>query len=117
MDTTNLSKTVEHIKSAMISIGFSEGEADKQLSELGDVVSLKFVEKVIEAKKGTLNGIIDTSNIEEFIKNNLSPEETIRILQEDITPLVNEYWTEITKDLPREKQSLFFNSIQAIPAE
>mgnify|MGYP001594997885 FL=1 len=99
----------EKIKNALLSIGFSVEEADKQISELGKVIQLTVIEHIAAENKD--DKLAFAKDPESYVKNRYDTQSLADIVSKVSGKVISEYFSEVTKDLPNSKRTEFFAKI------
>lgn len=92
----NLIEISDKIKNTLISIGFSEEEADSQLEDLSEIIISAFVQKVPDKSQ---------------LKNS---DEIRQIFFETATPIVTEYLQNISQRLDEDAKKKLFDQINSL---
>jgi Holliday junction resolvasome RuvABC DNA-binding subunit len=98
---------------ALISIGFSQNEADRQLRELNDMILRKAVERVIGEAPSPLSSENDMKTLVEMY---YSPEDFKRIFSEVAGEVMEGYYRSISRQLdPQQKVDFYQQIMNDIP--
>jgi len=109
MENKIVQEKFEKMKSAMAFIGFSKEEAEKQINELGEIILMETMKKIIEDNP---NENLNNENINDFIKNKYSEEEMIKISAEKSVLTIKNYLDEITSGLDENKKKYFYKFLE-----
>ncbi len=93
----NLIELSNKTKNVLVSVGFSEEEANNQLMDLSEIITSAFAQKMTD--KSLLN----------------NPEETRRIFFETAKPIVKEYLQNISQSLNDDEKKKLFDQINNLP--
>lgn len=98
---------------ALISIGFSDAEADRQLRELNDIILRKAVERVIGEAPSPLNSQSDMKTLVEMY---YSPEDFRKIFSEVAGEVMEGYYRSVCRQLdPNQKVEFYQQIMNDIP--
>jgi hypothetical protein len=92
----NPTELSDKTKNILVSVGFSEEEADNQMRDLAEIITSAFSQK-----------ISDKSQLD-------NPDETRRIFYEVATPIVDEYLKEISKSLNDDEKKKLLDQLNAL---
>lgn len=104
-----IQETKQKTINALLSIGFSPENAEKQISELGSVITMSIMKKIIEENPDQM---LDDNNIQEFIKSKYTNEDIGKIVTEESGIVFMDYFKEVTKNLSDEEKQRFFDQLK-----
>lgn len=107
---TDVQSLLFPLRQALISIGFGEEAADQQLESLGRMTINLLIKRLIKESNSSTQQITHET-LEDYIKNNVSPDQLSFYLQEEMAQLLSYYCETITADLPIEKKQHFFTTL------
>ena len=85
-------------------LDFSDQEAENQLQDLNEILTMAIWARFAEGKDTkSLGEAPKPEEIELFIKNNYTQEEAQNIFTKESGKIIGEYLKEITKDAPQDK--------------
>jgi len=99
----------QKVINALVSIGFSASEAEKQISELGGVITMSILKKVIEENP---NQSLNDDNVQEFIQSRYTKDDIGKIVTEESAVVLMDYFKEVTKNLSEEEKQKFFDQLK-----
>lgn len=103
-------KDFSNLQEALVSIGYSKKEAEKQINDIGHLVQMAIVANLSEKKKK--NEEITPENFENFVKNNFSEKEIKTVIAISMKQVVGDYIQEIVKTLNPEEKDEFYKKIK-----
>lgn len=107
-----INQKAELIKSALVSIGFTEYEAARQVDEIGKVIMVTVYDRLFREKDETRQ--LSSDELRQFVDANFTSDYIQKVVAEESSRLVGDYLNEITLDLSEEKRQAFFNKIGQI---
>lgn len=111
-NNSNLRKNLSVIKKAFLSIGYSQEETEKQISQLGLIVAFATIERLLKERPECDN--LHSQELTLCLKSKYPPETIRKIAKEESGRLVNDFLKTITQALPEEKRQNFFQQIQLV---
>ena len=105
---TNQTK-LETIKKALQSIGYSVEEAEKQIEEVGKLMTMAILHKLLQKHSGEK---LTPQGLENFLKITYNAQYIRTVINEESNNIVSEYLKEITMVLPADQKENFNNQIQ-----
>jgi len=99
-----IQKEADKLKKVLKILNFSEDSANEEYKKLIDLITLN-VSLDLLSKKGykSESGEVDAKEIEEFIKDNYTPEEIKVAIEESVNKTTKNYFSTLLKDVPAEK--------------
>lgn len=94
---------------ALLSIGFSQEEAQNQLKELNDLILALVAQQVAEENPGVE---LTAENFKEVVENKYSKEQYQELFQKIAAEAVKGYFEAVTKDLIPLKRDAFFKEVE-----
>lgn len=99
---------LETIKKALQSIGYSIEEAEKQIEEVGKVITMAILHKLLQKHSG---GKLTPQGLENFLKVTYNAQYIRTVIDEESNNIVSEYLREVTMVLPQDKKEAFNQQI------
>ena len=109
MEENEIKQRLGVMKEALLTIGFRSEEAEKQITELGELILMTVLARVVRDKNATN---LTPDNLEKFLTESYRPEELKLLVDEESGKVVGEYLQTITSDLPEDKKQAFYSQIQ-----
>lgn len=109
---SNTNQKLEIIKNSLSSIGYSVEEAENQIQEVGKLVIMAILHRLIQEKANVQLKNLTPQNIKKFLEENFNANYLRLVIQEESNNLIENYLNEITQDLPAGKKDSFFRQIQ-----
>jgi len=97
------------LQDALVFIGFTKDESEKQIDDLNKLVSIGIINKIIEENQ---NEDLNEANIGNFIKNKYSEEEIENMSAEISEIIIEGYFDDITKDLSESRKKYFYKFLE-----
>jgi methionyl-tRNA synthetase len=94
----------------MADISFSEESINQQLIDLGEIIGLTIIVRLIKEKKLENQTDLTWEKFEEIL-NSISPNEIKDIFQEEAQKIIKEYFQKITETLSEEEKENFYRKI------
>ena len=98
----NKSIDLDRLKESLLSIGFPDDEADTQLANLCEVISLSIASRI--STEILRQDTIDWQMIEQYVVENPDNKDLVKIFAGEPAIVVENYLKEITVALPDEKR-------------
>ena len=100
---------LETIKKALQSIGYSIEEAEKQIEEVGKLMTMAILHKLLQKHSGEK---LTPQGLENFLRSTYNAAYIRTVIDEESNTIVTEYLKEITMVLPADKKDSFNKQIQ-----
>lgn len=100
---------LETIKKALQSIGYSLEEAEKQIEEVGKVVTMAILHKLLQKHSDEK---LTPQGLENFLKATYNAQYIRTVIDEESNNIVSEYLREVTMVLPQDQKEAFNQQIQ-----
>lgn len=104
---TNQDK-LETIKKALQSIGYSLEEAEKQIEEVGKLMTMAILHKLLQKHSGEK---LTPQGLENFLRTTYNAAYIRTVIHEESNNIVSEYLREVTMVLPQDKKEAFYQQI------
>lgn len=91
-------------------LGFSPDQVQKQVEDLGEVISQSILMRIVNEHISQKNEILN--NFDDFIKSTYPDEEFQKIVEEESVKIAKEYLDSITDNLDQNKKNNFLAAIQ-----
>ena len=104
---TNKDK-LETIKKALQSIGYSLEEAEKQIEEVGKLIMMAILQKLLQKYSGEK---LTPQGLENFLKITYNAQYIRTVIDEESNNIVSEYLKEVTIVLPQDKKKEFYQQL------
>lgn len=106
---------MDNIKQALINIGFSEVEAEKQLRELNDVIMALVGKRLLGED---MNPNMSENDVKALIEQSYSPDEFKKTFEEVSVSTLGGYLEAVSANLdPDRKDSFYLRSINLIASQ
>ncbi len=100
---------LETIKKALQSIGYSIEEAEKQIEEVGKVITMAILHKLLQKHSGEK---LTPQGLENFLKVTYNAQYIRTVIDEESNNIVTEYLKEITMVLPADQKETFARQVR-----
>ena len=87
---------LEIIKKSLVSTGFSLEEAEHQIEEVGKLVTMAILHRLLKEKTEVKE--LTVENIEKFLKENFNVQYLKLVVEEESNKIVEEYLKVVTPD-------------------
>lgn len=101
----NLDQTRIKLSNAFKSIGFSEQDIQTQLNQLSELISISVLAEIVNQYPEDKERIMQATD--DFIAENFTPEEFLKISNEVTAKVTTSYLSNITEGLSTEKKAAF----------
>ncbi len=101
---------LETIKHALQSIGYTLEEAEKQIEEVGKLITMAILHKLL--KKHSADGKLTPEGLKEFLKERYNAMYLRVVIEEESNNITQEYLREVTMVLSPDKKEDFYHRIQ-----
>jgi len=94
----DIEKRLEILKKSLVNIGFSIEEAEKQIEEVGKIITMAILEKLLKEK--TAAEKLTAQNFQNYLKSNFTAEYLKVVVDQESNRIVEEYRKAVSVNLP-----------------
>ena len=98
----DVEKRLEILKKSLVAIGFSIQEAEKQIEEVGKIITMAILEKLLKEKAAAEK--LTAQNFQDYLKSNFTAEYLKVVVDQESNRIVEEYRKAVSVDLPSDKK-------------
>lgn len=115
--SSSIQRILDKISQLMVAqLGFSADAAMRQLREVEKIIFAAVVKRLLREEKKE-HSIQNTADIEVFLSSYTNEKKLARIIEEESTRTLSDYFSTITTTLSVTDKKYFFNSLKTIVAE
>lgn len=96
------------------SLGFSKQGAERQLVELEKIIMAAIIKRMAEEKRISLPALKSKKRLEHFFASFNDEKKLKKIIEEESTRVLQEYFNTITAGLGGQERHRFYSSLQLI---
>ena len=96
------------------SLGFSKQGAERQLSEIEKIIMATIIKRMAEEKKISPHTLTSEKSLEHFFTSFSDEKKLKRIIEEESTRVLKEYFQTVTAALGGTERKRFYSSLQTI---
>lgn len=98
----DVEKRLEVLKNSLVNLGFSIQEAEKQIEEVGKIITMAILEKLLKEK--TAIEKITVQNFQNYLKSNFTAEYLKIVVDQESNRIVEEYLKAVSVNLSPDKK-------------
>ena len=100
---------LETIKKALQSVGYSLEEAEKQIEEVGKLMTMAILHKLLQKHSGEK---LTPQGLDNFLRQSYNAQYIRTVIDEESSNIVMEYLKEVTMVLSPEQKEKFTQQVQ-----
>lgn len=104
-------KKLDIVKKSMVSIGFTIEEAEIQIVQVGKLVTMAILERLLKERAEIRDFTPD--NLEDYLKKNFTAPYLKTVVEVESGRIVDGYLKSISQNLPPDVKDNFYQEIQA----
>ena len=86
---------IDKLKEAIVTIGFSEDTAKKQLNEMSEIITMAILKRLMDEKNISIDELNTAEDFQKAFSSNYTKEELEKIIKEEAGKIFYKYFSRI----------------------